>query len=99
MTSKTKSILFGTLATLAVVVALGAYSLGYHQGVRAERRAWEDTKETSFNSVTNGGRITQSTRISYGNPHYSPLPFVAPPTGRTANMPVNQPDLRNTSAR
>ena len=99
MTSKTNSILFRTLATLAAVVAIGAYSLGYHQGVQVERRAWEDTRETSLNSVTNWGRITQSTRISYGNPHYSPLPFVAPPTGRTAKTLVNQPDLRNTPAR
>ena len=79
MTSKTKSILLGTLATLAVVVALGAYSLGYHQGVQVERQAWENTRLTSLNSVTNKGLITQSTRTSYSNPHYSPLPFVAEP--------------------
>jgi hypothetical protein len=98
MTSKTKSILFGTLATLAVVVALGAYSLGYHQGVQVERQAWEGTRETCLNSVTNRGVITQSTRIAYANPHSS-LYFVAPPTGRTAKTLVNQPDLRNTPAR
>ena len=97
MTSKTKSILIGALATLAVVVALGAYSLGYHQGVRVERQAWEDTRETFLTSVTNSGVIRQSTRIAYANPH-SPLYFVAP-LGRTANMLVNQPDLRNTPAR
>jgi len=98
MASKTKSILFGTLSTLAVVVALAAYSLGYHQGVQAERQAWEGTRETSLNSVTNRGVITQSTRIAYANPH-SPLYFVAPPAGRTAKTLVNQPDLRNTHAR
>ena len=98
MTSRTKRILLGALATLAVVVALGAYSLGYQHGVEAERQAWEDTRETSLTSVTNRGVIRQSTRIAYANPH-SPLYFVAPPTGRTANMLVNQPDLRNTPAR
>jgi len=98
MTSKTKSILIGALATLAVVVALGAYSLGYHQGVRVERQAWEDTRETSLTFVTDRGVIRQSTRIAYANPH-SPFYFVVPPTGRTANMLVNQPDLRNTPAR
>lgn len=98
MTSKTKSILFGTLATLVVVVALGAYSLGYHQGVQVERQAWVNTRETSLNSVSNRGVIRQSTRIAYANPH-SPLYFVAPPTGRTAKTLVNQPDLRNTPAR
>lgn len=98
MTSKTKSIPFGALATLAAVVALGAYSLGYRQGVRVERQAWEDTRETSVTSVTNGGVIRQSTRIAYANPH-SPPYFVAPPTGRTANMLVNQPDFRNRPAR
>jgi hypothetical protein len=102
MTSKTKSILFGTLATLAIVVPFGAYSLGYHQGIKegtkVERQAWEGTRQTSLISVTNRGVITQSTRIAYANPH-SPLYFVAPPTGRTAKAPVNQPDLRNTPAR
>ncbi|MCX6916622.1 MAG: hypothetical protein NT167_26850 [Verrucomicrobia bacterium] len=94
MTSKTNSILFGTLATLAAVVAIGAYSLGYHQGVQVERRAWEDTRETSLNSVTNKGLITQSTRTAYANPHYSALPFVAGPTGRAAKMLANTPDPR-----
>ena len=94
MTSKTKSILFGTLATLAVVVALGAYSLGYHEGVQVERQAWENTRVTSLNSATNKGLITQSTRTSYANPHYSPLPFVAGPTGRAAKMLANTPDPR-----
>jgi hypothetical protein len=94
MTSKTKRILFGTLATLAVVVALGAYLLGYHHGVQVERREWENTRVTSLNSVTNEGIITQSTRTSYANPHYSPLPFVAGPTGRAAKTLVNTPDPR-----
>lgn len=94
MTSKTKSILFGTLATLAIVVALGAYSLGYHQGVQVERQAWENTRLTSLNSVTNNGLIRQSTRTSYSNPHYSPLPFVAGPTGRAAETLANTPDPR-----
>jgi len=93
MTSKTMSILFGTLATLAVVVAPGAYSLGYHHGVQIERRAWENTRVTSLNSVTNRGILTQSTRISYANPH-SPLYFVAGPTGRAAKTLVNAPDPR-----
>jgi len=93
MTSKTKRIVFGALATLAVVVALGAYSLGYHHGLQVERRAWEATQVTSLNSVTTRGMIRQSTRISYANPHY-PLYFVAEPTGRAAKTHVNTPDPR-----
>jgi hypothetical protein len=57
------------LATLAVAVGLGAHSLGYQHGLQVERRAWEDTRETSLNSVTNRGIITQSMRIAYANPH------------------------------
>jgi hypothetical protein len=94
MTSKTKWILFGTLASLVVAVALDTvYLLGYHHGLQQERRAWEATKETSLNSVTNRGIIRQSTRISYANPH-SPLYFVVGPTGRGARTVVNTPDPR-----
>ncbi len=94
MSSNAKRFMIGTLAGVVAVGAVVAYSLGYHQGVQVERRAWEATRETSLNSVTNRGRITQITRIYYGNPHYSSLPFVAPPTGRTAKTLVNTPDPR-----
>ena len=79
----------------AVLMLWLGYSLGYHNGLREERRAWEATEQTSLVAVTNKGRPTiQSSRHSYSNPHLLPLYHIAEPTGRAAEMRINQPDPR-----
>ena len=91
--------LLGALATLAVVAALGAYSLGYQHGVQVERRAWLATEQTITlppASVAADGRVLQRPRISTGRTFYS-----NPHSGRTfiaayGPPPVNVPDPRDT---
>ena len=88
-----KSIVIGGAG--AVLVLWLGYSLGYHHGLREERQAWEATEQTSLVTVTNKGRPTiQSSLHSYSNPHLLPLYYVAEPTGRAAEMRINQPDPR-----
>ena len=99
MTSRTKSILLGALATLAVVVALGAYSLGYQRGVQVERRAWLATEQTitlPTASVAPDGRVLQRPRVSAGRtfytyPHSGQIFFAG-----SGPPPVNVPDPRDT---
>jgi len=57
MTSKTKWLLFGTLAALAVVVALDfVYLLGYRHGMQEERRTWAARHEATYTIVGPTGR-------------------------------------------
>ena len=99
MTSRTKRILLGALATLAVVAALGAYSVGYQHGVQVERRAWLATEQAITlppPRVAADGRILQRPRIStartfYSNPHSGKM-FIA----SSGPPPVNVPDPRDT---
>jgi hypothetical protein len=82
-------------AAVAAVLALWlGYFLGYHHGVREERRAWEATEQASLTSVTNRGIIRQGSRVSYNNPHLLRVYYVAAPTGRAAERRVNVPDPR-----
>jgi hypothetical protein len=82
-----------SVAVGAAVVLWFGYCLGYHQGLRAERGAWEATREVSLISVTNNGRATAATRIGYADPHH-PLYVNSGPTGRGARPNQNSPDPR-----
>ena len=81
------------VAVGAVVVLWFGYSLGYRQGLREERGAWEATREVSLMSVTNNGRATIGTRICYADPHH-PLYVISGPTGRGSRQSLNGPDPR-----
>ena len=97
MTTRTKRILLGALVTLAVVVALGAYSFGYQHGVQVERRAWLATEQELPEPAPRmaAGRpaiqTSRLTRTVYRYP-YSGQTFYA----SSGPPPVNRPDLRDT---
>ena len=99
MTTKTKTIISAILTTLAVVVPLAAYLLGFHHGVQAERREWLATEQTVTlppASVAPDGHAdqrpgTSTVRTFYTYPHSGQtfiVGFGAPP--------VNVPDPRDT---
>jgi hypothetical protein len=77
----------------AMLVLWFGYSLGYRQGLREERGAWEATRKVSMIPVTDNGRATAATRICYADPHH-PLYVISGPTGRGARPNLNGPDPR-----
>ena len=90
----------GATAVLVVLALWLGYYLGYHNGVRQERRAWLATEVTLPDprpTVAAGRPAIQTSRLTrtfYTYPYSGGI--IIP---RSGPAPVNQPDLRNTPAK